>query len=708
MQILGGDSRLWQLINLQPADFTGNETAINARLAERLRVHAGDDVSLFIEIPSAIPRESLLGKREGDFREIPLKIKAVIPDDAGAVRLTLNPTQQLPLNAFVPLATLQQSVELARVERSRRNPEGSPAQINALFVSAKAPADQTGATAPDAARTLSDELARLLVPADLGLRLGARHGPRLRFGRIAAADSRHRRRHGRHGECEEAGSQHFARARLSGQRTDERQGSEKVLNVFGRRRPRPGGDDEPAVWPLRVVSPAPIHPLAADEIVLNDWIAQDLERQAERRSPPEIPPHRLARRTARSRKDLSRRRHLKAHRPCGRPWPGPGGEGHHGRQNHQRLEAALPNASRSRHHRDDEYWDEHRATPKSFVSLDTAQKLWGNRFGSLTSVRVAPKAGQSLEQTATDMRREMLATLKPEQTHLQFLPVKYTGVVAAAGSNDFSELFLGFSFFLILAATFLIGLIFRLGIERAARRSVCWPPSALRPAGCAGCSWKRGCSWWRSAGCWGRRLAVGFAELMVYGLTHWWNQAVGTQSLAVYIVPATLAMGFVASMIVTALAVLWGLRQLKALSPRELLAGATEPAVSAATQRRRSRRSLAIGTALLIVAGLLLIGVMTGRLQGEAFEGLSWGVVLFFLDGMIILVGGVMLIAGLLDGEHSAAGARPRDDRSGAARRAQHGPAAAAKHGLGRADRGRHVCDRRRRRGPPQSGRRTA
>ena len=230
VQILGGDQRLWQLINLQPADLTGNETAINARLAERLRVHAGDDVSLFIEIPSAIPRESLLGKREGDFREIPLKIKAVIPDDAGAARLTLNPTQQLPLNAFVPLATLQQSVELARVERSRRNPEGSPAQINSALVSAKAPADQTR-HAPDAARTLSDELARLLVPADLGLRL-ARHGPRLRFRRIAAADSRHRRRHGRHGECEEVGSQRFARARLSGQRTDERQGSEKVLDEF--------------------------------------------------------------------------------------------------------------------------------------------------------------------------------------------------------------------------------------------------------------------------------------------------------------------------------------------------------------------------------------------------------------------------------------------------------------------------------------------
>src|SRR5262249_25187557 len=113
--------------------------------------------------------------------------------------------------------------------------------------------------------------------------------------------------------------------------------------------------------------------------------------------------------------------------------------------------------------RDDRYWDEHRATPKSFVSLETAQKLLGNRFGALTSVRVAPKPGQTLEQTAAQMRETILKSLTPAQTHLQFQPVKYAGVKAAAGSNDFSELFLGFSFFLILAATFLIGLIFRLG-----------------------------------------------------------------------------------------------------------------------------------------------------------------------------------------------------------------------------------------------------
>ncbi len=312
----------------------------------------------------------------------------------------------------------------------------------------------------------------------------------------------------------------------------------------------------PFVWS----SPAPTHPLAADEIVLNDWIAQDLNAKPNDEvhlkyhligSHGELPEVEKTFRVAGI---------LKLTGPAADPGLVPVVKGITDAKTINDWKQPFPMHLDRVTHRDDEYWDEHRATPKSFVSLDTAQKLWGNRFGSLTSVRVAPKAGQSLEQTATDMRREMLATLKPEQTHLQFLPVKYTGVVAAAGSNDFSELFLGFSFFLILAATFLIGLIFRLGIERRGTSigllaAVGFTPRRLR--------WlflEEGLFLVAIGGLLGTALAVGFAELMVYGLTHWWNQAVGTQSLAVYIVPATLVTGFVASVIVTALAVLWALR----------------------------------------------------------------------------------------------------------------------------------------------------
>ncbi len=655
VQIFGGDKRLWQLIDIKPADLTGNETVINERLAERLRVHAGDDVHLIIELPSTIPRESLLGKREGDFREIPVKIKAVLPDDAGAARLTLNPTQQLPLNAFVPLGTLQESIDLARVEPTRRNREGNIAQINAIFVSAKSPADQMGGTAAEAATSLSDELAALLSPADLGLRVAV-DAPRgyvsieseqqILDQDVAAAATESAKKLG----LSTSPVLDYLANELVNAKDPKKFSMYSVVAGLD-----PVSTVTPPFGPFVWASPVPTHPLGPDEIVLNDWIAQDLNAKTNDEvllryhlvsSHGELPEVEKTFRVAGI---------LKLDGPAADPGLVPVVKGITDAKTINDWKQPFPMKLDRVTHRDDQYWDEHRATPKSFVSLETAQKLWGSRFGSLTSVRVAPKAGQTLEQTASEMQQAVLKSLTPAQTHLQFQPVKYTGVQAAAGSNDFSELFLGFSFFLILSATFLIGLLFRLGIERRATTigllaAVGFTPRRLR--------WlflEEGLVLVAIGGVLGTVVAVGFAKLMVYGLTHWWSQAVGTTSLAVFIVPTTLAIGFVVSAIVTALAVLWGLRQLKALSPRELLSGATEPPISAAKQRGRSRRSLAIGTGLLMFAGLLLIGVLTGRLQGEAFEGFSWGVVLFFLDGMIILVGGVMLIAGLLDGEHSAA-----------------------------------------------------
>ncbi|MDO8927655.1 MAG: hypothetical protein Q7W54_01550, partial [Bacteroidota bacterium] len=38
--------------------------------------------------------------------------------------------------------------------------------------------------------------------------------------------------------------------------------------------------------------------------------------------------------------------------------------------------------------KDEDYWKAHKGTPKAFVSLETAQKLWGNRFGQSTAIRI--------------------------------------------------------------------------------------------------------------------------------------------------------------------------------------------------------------------------------------------------------------------------------------------------------------------------------
>ncbi len=462
----------------------------------------------------------------------------------------------------------------------------------------------------------------------------------------------------------------------------------------------------PFVW----ASSVPDHPLAPDEIVLNDWIAADLGVQPHDEvrmryhivgSHGELPEEEKTFRIAGILKLEGT--------PAADPGLVPQVKGITDAKTiadwHQPFPMKLDLVTK----RDEDYWDKYRATPKSFVSLETAQKLWGSRFGSLTSVRVAPKSGESLEQAAGQITAAILKTLTPDKTHMEFRPVKYVGVSAAVGSNDFSQLFLGFSFFLILAAALLVGLVFRLGIERRGTSIGLLAALGFSPRRLRRHFLEEGLVLVVVGGLLGTAAAVGYAKLMILGLKLWWNRAVGTQALSVYVFPVTLATGFFSSVVVAVLAVLWGLRQLKSLSPRELLNGATAPTLTVAQQRRRGRRSLVIGSALFAVALLILVATLTGRFsKGEAFEGLCWAVVLFFVVGISILVAGVMLIAGTLEAEHSAAvygrGA------AGVARpgSAEYGAPPPAQHGLGLADRGRDIFDRGRRRRPPQSGRRDA
>ncbi len=657
VQVFGTDERLWGLLEHGNVPVPRErDVVLNARLAGHLGVKPGDSVSLLIPVPSTIPSESLLGKREGEFHEIPLTVLAILDEASGAGRLTLNPTQQLPFDAFVPILALQEGMGLEKIERSRRNPTGTPARVNALFASARTPADQTGSTAPDAAKLLDREMSAVLSPTDIGLRLviNSKHGyvsvesdQQILDGSLATA------------ALDSSAKLDLANSPVLAYLANELVNVENpkkfaMYSIVAGLDPvtlktAPFG---PFVW----ASPAPNHPLAADEIVLNDWMATDLGVKTH-------DPVRMRYHIVGSHGELPEEERtfrvagiVKLEGPAADPGLVPEVKGITDAKTIADWQQPFPMKLNLVTKRDEDYWDKYRATPKSFVSLETAQKLWGSRFGKLTSVRVAPKNGQTLEQAAGALQAEILASVTPEKTRMQFQPVKYAGVTAAVGTNDFSQLFLGFSFFLILAAAMLVGLVMRLGIERRGTSigllsAIGFTPRRLRRNFLA-----EGLILVLIGGLLGTAAAVGYAALMILGLKLWWNQAVGTQFLSLYVDPATLAIGFVSSVIVAVLAVLWGLHQLRRLTPRELLSGATEPALTVAKQKRRSRRSLVIGVALLAISVLLLVAALSGRLSsGEAFEGLSWSVVLFFLDGIVLLIAGVMLVAGTLEGEHSAA-----------------------------------------------------
>lgn len=104
---------------------------------------------------------------------------------------------------------------------------------------------------------------------------------------------------------------------------------------------------------------------------------------------------------------------------------------------------------------DEDYWKVHKGTPKAFVSLETAQKLWGNRFGQSTAIRMVGLKKAEFES-------QLLAGLLPSQLEFEVRDVKTDGLAAASGGTDFGGLFIGLSFFVLFAAVLLAFLLFKL------------------------------------------------------------------------------------------------------------------------------------------------------------------------------------------------------------------------------------------------------
>jgi putative ABC transport system permease protein len=104
---------------------------------------------------------------------------------------------------------------------------------------------------------------------------------------------------------------------------------------------------------------------------------------------------------------------------------------------------------------DEAYWKAHKGTPKAFVSLETAQKLWGNRFGESTSIRI-----DGLKKA--EFEKQLLAGLQPSQLGFEVKNAKSDGLSAAGSGTDFGGLFIGLSFFVLFAAVLLAFLLFKL------------------------------------------------------------------------------------------------------------------------------------------------------------------------------------------------------------------------------------------------------
>ncbi|MCA8999863.1 MAG: hypothetical protein KDA80_22905, partial [Planctomycetaceae bacterium] len=172
VNVYGLTDSAWGLLETGDVAVPGEtEIVLNRSVADQLHANVGDEVSLIVEIPATIPRDSLLGERNETIAALPVTVSAITADELGVSRLGLNPNQQLPTNAYVNLGELQALVGLQEVERSKLNPIAKPARINGTFIAAARTEAVSDPLSLGSADTLTSSLKSQLTLEDLSLRL---------------------------------------------------------------------------------------------------------------------------------------------------------------------------------------------------------------------------------------------------------------------------------------------------------------------------------------------------------------------------------------------------------------------------------------------------------------------------------------------------------------------------------------------------------
>lgn len=312
---------------------------------------------------------------------------------------------------------------------------------------------------------------------------------------------------------------------------------------------------------------------------------------------------------------------------------------------------------------DEAYWRQWRGTPKAFVSLAAGQRMWSNRFGALTAIRfpVPPslaagaarsELGEAGNGSGTNraldspalaacrqaLERHLLSALRPERVGLRFEAVRAQAQAGAEQAQDFGGLFLGFSFFLIVAALILMALLFQFGLEqrraevgtllalgfepRRVRRLFLWEGIALGFLG----------------GLIGVAGGVLYARAVLAGLGTVWRDAVGGSRLSFHASAQSLLLGLAAGVIVAALTLWLTLRKLGRQPAHALLTG-TQPAEGGPAHAGGLRSKRVTFGSALVALGLVAWAVVAGETSNPG---------VFFGAGALCLVAALAGVSWLL------------------------------------------------------------
>jgi ABC-type lipoprotein release transport system permease subunit len=597
VQVYGVDDRFWHFHQVERSGPANRDALLSRALASDIGAADGSTILVRLEQPSAIPLESLHGQKDELGRTIRLTVRGVVaPSEMGD--FSIRPQQGDVRAVFVPLRRLQQDLDLA-------------GKANAILVS-----DRPGAITEDATTLLQMIVKKRSALEDYGLSLRL-----LDHERGIAVEAA-------------AGVLDPARATAVDQAAKLADTAPRPVFTYLANTIRSGTREVPYSLVSAAYLPSIVPPLAMEQpgtstrppIVLNDWTARDLgvavgapitldyyvwrepgfleTRSAEFTVGAVVPMDGAA-----------------LDRDLAPVYPGITQADTLGDWN-----PPFPIDLKRVRPKDEDYWKAYRTTPKAFVSFETGRDLWHTRYGDRTSVRLIPRAGQSLEEARDRFTTLFLAAADPAAIGIVARAVREDALSASRGSTDFGEYFVYFSFFLVASALVLAALFFRLGVEQRARevgllRSVGYGAGRVRRLFMA-----EGLVLAGLGSAVGIAGAVVYGGLMMLGLRTWWSGAVGTKALTLHVSPVSLTAGAAGAIVAAMVCIWWTLRGLGRLSERALLAGSVEDDRASARRGKGGAWRAVLPqlfAAVFVLVGLsLMAGAAAGRIdRSGAFFG---------------------------------------------------------------------------------------
>ena len=558
-----------------PAKPAEGDAVLSAALAEQLKVRSGDALVLRVPQPSALPIDASLVDASKPAKAVRLTVAGVV-DDADGGRFSLRAEQRTPMNLYVDHAWLAEQL-------------GVQGRLNTVLLP----------TNPGAIAVTLDDLELQLIDAPDGR--GELRTPRVFLDASIERDL----------------------AELPGTRI-----LTYMVNTIAH------GDRQSPYAMVSAIDAIGGLTLKDNEIAINTWLAQDIGASVgdELTLTYYLPDEgdRLVQASATlTVAAVVPIEGVFADRTLTPDFPG--------LSDAERLSRwdAGPAIDRRRiRDKDEQYWDDYRATPKAFINLTAGQAMWSNRFGTLTAIRFDPPMTNG----------QLIQRIDPEPLGFVARDVGIQAQQAAAGTVDFGQLFFSLSIFIIIAAVVLTATLFAMSVEQRARQLGTLLAVGLTRRQVTQLIVGEGVLVAVIGIALGLAGGVGYAAGVIAALSGVWAGAVAGTPVLLHVSVTSLVAGSIGALLISALAMGWSLRSLVRRPARELMGGA----VGRVSAVPRWPSQLWLCGAVGWLGAAAMFAIVASRASGMR------GGMLGFASGGALFAGLLMLLYAMLVRRHNS------------------------------------------------------